>query len=70
MPRQLSISAQSTNTKSLSLRGFTRIMVEHLTSALKAVLERDNLNAVISALESAAPTSRQRKDAESGEKYK
>ena len=42
-------------------------MVEHLTSALKAVLEnKDDLNAVISALESAAPTSRERKDAESG----
>ena len=45
-------------------------MVEHLTSALKAVLEKDDLSAVISALESAAPTSRQREDAEAGEKYK
>ena len=69
---QFLISAQSTitSTKSRSLRRFTWIMVEHLTSALKAMLEKDDLSAVISALESAAPTSRQRKDAEAGEKYK
>ena len=43
-------------------------MVEHLTSALKAVLEKkDDLNAVISALESAAPT-REGRDAESDKK--
>ena len=43
-------------------------MVEHLTSALKAVLEKkDDLNAVISALESAAPT-REERNAESGKK--
>ena len=41
-------------------------MVEHLTSALNAVLE-DDLNAVISALESAAPT-REERNAESGKK--
>lgn len=43
-------------------------MVEHLTSALKAVLEKkDDLNAVISALESAAPT-REDRDKESGKR--
>ena len=44
-------------------------MVENLTSALKAVLEKkDDLTAVITALESAAPTPSERKDAESGKK--
>ena len=42
-------------------------MVEHHTSALKAVLEKkDDLNVVISALESAAP--REERNAESGKK--
>ena len=42
-------------------------MVERLVSALKKMLEKkDDLNAVVSALESVAPTSHERKDSDSG----
>ena len=45
-------------------------MAERLASGLKNVLEKkDGLNAVVSALESVAPTSHERKDSGSGLLY-